>query len=153
MRFIISPASVLMAFVLSGCSWLPFSSNTSAADAPAPNARSVPQEDFGGYPADYMQRIVTAFQAKWPRDPIYAYRFEQPRRVQNTYSGRYGYAVRFQAQRPSANMKFEQGYPWVAFFEYGKIVWVQRDSEVAKSIKWYDGPQKAVEWSPSAAAK
>jgi hypothetical protein len=128
-----------------------FSSKVSSADAPA--AKAQPGIDFGAFPQDYQLRTVETFQAKWPADVVYKYRFEEPRRAQNTNLGRYGYAVRFRAQKVSQTSPMPDGFPWVAYFENGRIVWVQRDTEVAGAIKWFDPAQATVDWPPVSSVK
>jgi hypothetical protein len=140
--------ALFMPLLLAGCSWLPFPGNDSASQ-PADNkrvSRARPGENFGTLPPDYHLRVVEAFQAKWPNDPIYRYRFELPRRVQVSSPKKTGYAVRFRAQKSSLNTPFPEGFPWIAFFEHGKIVWVLRDSEIGSDLKWFDPAQRTVEW-------
>jgi hypothetical protein len=148
MRFIFLVMLVLV-MPLAGCHM--FSSHSSSPEASA--AKAVPGVDYGAYPQDYLLRTIETFQAKWPADVVYKYRIEQPRRVQNTYSGRYGYALRFRAQKVSQTTPMPEGFPWVAYFENGKIVWVQRDTEVASTIKWFDPMQGTVDWPQVAPAK
>ncbi|MFT3783315.1 MAG: hypothetical protein QM790_14995 [Nibricoccus sp.] len=132
---------------LAGCRLLSFKKSDPAE---APVAKSDPGNDYGAYPNDFQQRTIDAFQAKWPADVIYQYRFELPRRVENTYSSRYGYAVRFAAQKGGGNA-FPSGLPWIAYFENGRIVWVQRASEVSDTLKWFDSPKSTVDWPPATA--
>ena len=147
------PLLVVLALImpLAGCHLFSWSSK-SPTPTETPVVKSEPGVDCGPFPQDFQLRTVEAFQAKWPADVVYKYRFELPRRVLNTYSGRYGYAVRFRAQKISQTAPAAEGFPWVAFFEYGKIVWVQRDTEAASTIKWLDPVQAAVDWPPSAPA-
>lgn len=105
--------------------------------------------DFGTLPQDYPLRTVEAFQAKWPADVVYKYRFEMPRRVQNVLTGRYGYAVRFRAQKSTIVTPMPEGFPWVVYLENGKVVWVQRDTEVGDSLKWFDAEQATFDWPPA----
>ena len=149
MRF--TPLAVLALVVpFAGCHLFSFSSKSSSVPTETPVAKAAPGIDCGPYPQDYQLRTVEAFQAKWPADVIYKYRFELPRRVQNTSSGRNGYAVRFRAQKVSQSEPIPEGFPWMAYFEYGKIIWVQRDTEVAGVIKWFDPAQATVDWPPVA---
>ena len=144
----LTPLVVLALIVpITGCHLL---STRSSGSTEAPVAKAAPGLDFGPYPQDYQLRIVEAFQAKWPADVVYKYRFEQPRRVKNTDSDRNGYAVRFRAQKATQATPLPDGFPWVAYFEYGKIVWVQRDTEVSGFIKWFDPAQASVDWPPVA---
>jgi len=142
---------VVLALVmpLTGCQMFPFKS--ASKDAPVEKAQ--PGIDFGAYPQDYLLRTVETFQAKWPADVVYKYRFEQPRRMYNNYAKRHGYAVRFRAQKVSQTTPLPEGFPWVAYFENGKIVWVQRDTEVANAIKWFDPAQSVIDWPQAAPTK
>jgi len=145
-------AVLALVLPLSGCHLFHFSSKPASYPAEAPVAKAAPGVDYGPYPQDYQMRTVEAFQAKWPADVVYRYRFELPRRVQNTYSSRNGYAVRFCAQKVTLTTPLPGGFPWVAYFEYGKIVWVQRDTAAASTIKWFDPVQATVDWPPVAPA-
>jgi len=142
-------AVLVLAMPLAGCHF--FSSRSSSDEIPV--SKSAPGIDYGVFPQDYQLRVVEAFQAKWPADVIYKYRFELPRRVQNTNSGRYGYAVRFAAQKVSVSTPFSADLPWIAYFEYGRVVWVQRNTEVGNTLKWFDPMRETVDWPPAAAAK
>jgi len=144
---------VVLALVipLAGChlfSWKKSSTPKEVSEGPV--VKSEPGLDCGPYPTNFQLRTIEAFQAKWPADVIYKYRFEMPRRVQNTDSGRFGYAVRFRAQKVTQTTPLPEGFPWVAYFEYGKIVWVQRDTEVAGAVKWFDPAQVTVDWPQAA---
>jgi hypothetical protein len=143
---IIPFAAVVVVLPLAACHM--FSSKKGPAEVPMTTAKTapIPGLDFGVLPDDYPLRTVEAFQAKWPADVVYRYRFESPRRVQNSYSGRYGYAVRFRAQKVSVNAPMPEGFPWIAYFENGKVVWVQRDTEVGNGLKWFDSEQAAFDW-------
>jgi hypothetical protein len=150
MRF---TAIIVLALVipLAGCHLLPWKKSSRSKEHPkevseGPVVRSEPGLDCGPYPTNFQLRTIEAFQAKWPADVTYKYRFEMPRRVQNTSTQRYGYAVRFRAQKAAAAAPMPEGFPWIAYFEYGKIVWVQRDTEVADTVKWFDPVQVTVDW-------
>jgi hypothetical protein len=145
----ITPLVVLaLAVSVAGCHL--FSSKSSSAAPDTHVVKAEPGVDCGPYPETFQLRTIEAFQAKWPADVVYKYRFELPRRAQNVNSGRYGYAVRFRAQKVSQATPLPEGFPWVAYFEYGKIVWVQRDTEAVSAIKWLDPVQAAVDWPPAA---
>lgn len=152
MRISLLAAFGALSLATAGCSWIPFlSKSNSPADDPKPQARAEPGQDFGLYPHDFQQRVVQAFQAKWRGDPIYNYRFELPRRVELSQGDRKGYAVRFSAQNPTRRAPMAPGFPWVAYFENGLVVWVQRESEVGSSLRWFDGAQRTVDWPPPSA--
>jgi hypothetical protein len=127
------------------------SSKPSSQDAPVVK-KVAPGADFGPYPMEYILRTVETFQAKWPADVVYHYRFELPRRVQNNHTKRFGYAVRFRAQKVTQTAPMPDGLPWVAYFENGKLSWVQRDTEVTSILKWIDPAQSVVDWPPAPTA-
>lgn len=145
-------AVVALVVPLAGCSGSS-SASKDLNEVPMGSAKASadPSHDFGAIPQDYPLRTVEAFQAKWPADVVYRYRFEMPRRVQNTYSGRFGYAVRFRAQKGNVSTPMPEGFTWIAYFENGKIVWVQRDTEVGSSLKWFDAEQATFDWPPATA--
>ena len=150
---IIPFAVVVLVMPLAGCLGVS-SKKSETADVPVSTAKvsPMPGVDFGVLPQDYPLRTVEAFQAKWPADIIYKYRFEMPRRAQNTLTGRYGYAVRFRAQKASVVTPMPEGFPWIVYFENGKVVWVQRDTEVNATLKWFDPEQATFDWPPASSA-
>lgn len=145
-------AALALVMPLAGCNI--FSSKSSGSGpAATPVAKVEPGIDFGIFPQDYQLRVVEAFQAKWPADVVYKYRFEMPRRVQNTYSKHYGYVVRFAAQKVTVGAPLPSELPWEAYFENGKVVWVQRGTEAGDTFKWFDSAQGTVDWPPVAPAQ